>query len=298
MLSNYSGEFAALLTSVFWTITALSFEVASKRVGSLSVNMIRLVMAFLLLGIFTYFRRGMFFPLDASPHAWTWLAISGLVGFVFGDYFLFRAFALMNARISMLIMTLVPPITALIGWLFLKEVMNFQQLAAMFIVVGGIGMAIVTRSNDTGKVKFSYPIKGIFFAFLGTLGQAIGLILSKYGMQSYDAFAASHIRIIAGMVGFAIIVIMLNKTPIVRKTMKDRKGMTGITIGAFFGPFLGVSFSLIAVQHIHTGVAATLMSLMPVLIILPSIWLFKQKFSKLEIIGAAVSVVGVSLFFI
>jgi drug/metabolite transporter (DMT)-like permease len=117
-------------------------------------------------------------------------------------------------------------------------------------------------------------------------------------MGSYDAFAATHVRIMAGMVGFAFIVIGLRKKELVKKAIGDRKGMKFIFIGSFFGPFLGVSFSLLAVQNTATGIAATLMSLMPVLLIPPSIIWFKQKVSIAEIAGAVVSVGGVALFFI
>ncbi len=297
-MEGYFGETAALLTSVFWTVTGLSFEIASRRVGSLSVNMIRLVFAFLFLATFTWISRGIPFPIDASSHAWIWLAVSGLVGFVFGDYFLFRAFAMVSSRVTMLVMTLVPPITAFIGWLFLKEVMNLKEVAGMFMVVSGIGMAIMSRNPENRKIKLNYPVKGLMFALLGTIGQAVGLVLSKYGMQDYDPFAATHIRIMAGMIGFAFIIVMLKKKQLVKNAMRDPKGLKFIIIGSIFGPFLGVSFSLLAVQNTATGIAATLMSLMPVLLIPPSIIFFKHKITWPEIAGAFVSVAGVALFFI
>lgn len=297
-MEGYFGETAALLTSVFWTVTGLSFEIASRRVGSLSVNMIRLVFAFVFLAIFTWISRGIPFPIDASSHAWIWLAVSGLVGFVFGDYFLFRAFAMVSSRVTMLVMTLVPPITAFIGWLFLKEVMNLKEVAGMFMVVSGIGMAIMSRNPENRKIKLNYPVKGLMFALLGTIGQAVGLVLSKYGMQDYDPFAATHIRIMAGMIGFAFIIVMLKKKQLVKNAVKDPKGLKFIVIGSIFGPFLGVSFSLLAVQNTATGIAATLMSLMPVLLIPPSIIFFRHKITWPEIAGAFVSVAGVALFFI
>jgi len=296
--SDYYGELAALATAFFWTATALSFEVASKRVGSLAVNMIRLIFAFIFLCIFSFFYRGMLLPLDASPHAYFWLSVSGLVGFVFGDYFLFRAFALISSRIAMLVMTLVPPITALIGWLLLKEVLGLKEVAGMFITVGGISLAIVTRKAKGNQIKFSYPLKGILFAAGGAIGQAVGLVLSKYGMQDYDAFAATHIRIFAGMIGFAIIVLATGNLKLINNALKDRKGMLSITSGSFFGPFLGVSFSLLAIKFTATGIASTLMSIVPVLLIPPSILLFKHKVSPAEIIGAFISVFGVMLFFL
>lgn len=297
-ISAYTGELAALATAVFWTITAMAFEVAARNIGSLAVNMIRLVLAFIFLSIFNIIARGLILPTDASVHAWVWLSVSGLVGFVFGDYFLFKSFAVINARVAMLVMTLVPPITALIGWIMLGEVMNFLQLTGMFLTVGGISLAIFSRGEKGGKLKLSYPVKGILFALGGAIGQAVGLVLSKYGMGDYHAFAATQIRIIAGMIGFAIIIIALKKGYLIRKAFKSRPGMIGTGIGSVFGPFLGVSFSLLAVKYAATGVASTLMAIVPILIILPSVLIFKQKLSWLEVIGAFISVGGVTLFFI
>jgi drug/metabolite transporter (DMT)-like permease len=298
--SNYTGELAALATALFWTITALSFEVASRNIGSLAVNMIRLVLAFIFLSIFNLIARGYILPTDASSHAWLWLSISGLIGFVFGDYFLFKAFAIIGARVSMLIMTLVPPITAVIGWLIIGESMTLLEITGMILTVSGIGMAIFSRSSNgkNKKLRLSYPLKGILLAFGGTVGQAVGLVLSKYGMGDYHAFAATQIRIIAGMLGFAVIIILLKKGVLIRNAFKSKPGMIGTGIGSVFGPFLGVSFSLLAVKYAATGVASTIMAIVPILIIPPSVIFFKQKVSWLEVLGAFISVGGVTLFFI
>ena len=120
-VQSHYGEFAALLTAIFWTITALAFETASKRIGSLAVNILRLVTGFLFLSIFTLIRRKMLLPLDASGENWLWLTLSGLVGFVFGDLFLFKSYMIIGSRFSMLIMTLVPPVTAFFSRIILNE---------------------------------------------------------------------------------------------------------------------------------------------------------------------------------
>ena len=297
-LENHYGELAALATACFWTVTALSFEFASKRAGSLAVNMIRLTLAFLLLSVLTFFSRGIFLPLDASMHAWIWLSLSGLIGLVLGDYFLFKSYNILTSRIAMLFMTTVPPMTAIIGWLMLGEKMSLLHVFGMFMTVGGIGLAIFSRPENGKRIRLSYPVKGILFALIGAAGQAGGLVLSKYGMGDYDAFAASHIRIIAAVIGYALIIILLKKGSLIRNAVGDRKGMRIIALGSFFGPFLGISFSLLAVKYTETGIAATIMAIVPILIIPPSIVLFKERFTWLEIIGAFISVGGVVLMFL
>ncbi|MDD4150552.1 MAG: EamA family transporter, partial [Bacteroidales bacterium] len=91
-MENYLGEIFAVITSFMWTVSAISFESAGKKIGSIPLNFIRLIFALLFISIYTYFTRGLFFATDANIDAWLWLSLSGIVGFVIGDLLLFRAY--------------------------------------------------------------------------------------------------------------------------------------------------------------------------------------------------------------
>ena len=298
MPESHVGELAALITACFWTITAISFELAGKKIGSLTLNWIRLVFGFVFLSTATLIMRGQFIPLDASPHIWTWLLISGLVGFTFGDMCLFEAFVIIGSRLSMLIMALVPPFTAIMSWLVLGETLSPLDILGMSLTIGGIAWVVVERPEGGNGIKFKHSVKGVLLAVGGAAGQAIGLILSKYGMADYNAFAATQIRIIAGIAGFTVLFFPLKKWGTIRDAFSNQKGMLFSTIGAFFGPFLGVSFSLLAVQKTLAGVASTIMAIVPILIIPPSVILFREKVTFKEMMGAVIAVVGVALLFL
>ena len=298
MIQSHFGEFAALLTAVFWTVTALAFEGATKRVGPFAVNLIRLIFALVFLSFMSYFSRGLAFPTDATTHIWLWLGLSGVVGFILGDYFLFASYPLIGSRMAMLMMTLAPPMAAFFGWLALGETMNIKGLAGMLLVISGIGIAIWNKPNGEQKSRLKFPIKGLIFAFIGALGQGGGIVLSKYGMGQYDAFAATQVRVIVAIIGFTLIITFLRRWKNVKAAFKNKPALRGIILGSVFGPFLGVSFSLLAVQNTNTGTASTIMAIVPVLIILPAVVLYKQKVSLAEIAGAFLSVFGVALFFI
>jgi drug/metabolite transporter (DMT)-like permease len=297
-MHHYTGEIAALCTAIFWTVTALAFESASLKIGSLSLNIIRLGIGFVFLSIFNLIYRGIIFPVDASAENWMWLVLSGLVGFLFGDLFLFKSYTIIGSRYAMLIMTLVPPITALAGWMVLGEKLSGMNYLGMCLTILGISLAIFNRSTGKSGFSLKFSYKGLLFAFFGAVGQALGLVLSKFGMKDYDPFAATQIRIIAGFFGFAVLITVIRRWQNVIDGFKNRKGMISAGIGSFFGPFLGVSFSLLAVKHTQTGIASTIMAIVPVLIIPPAIFLFKQKVTVLEIVGALISVTGVTLFFV
>lgn len=296
-ITGHTGEFAALAVAFFWTITALAFESASRKIGSIPVNIMRLVMAFFFIGTFTLISRGSFLPLDASRHSWLWLSLSGLIGLVLGDYFLFKSYALIGSRFAMLIMTTVPPMAAFFGFLILDESLKMMHLAGMVVVIGGITTAIFNRPVKGEKLSMKLAPRGVLFALIGALGQALGLVLSKYGMEDYDPFASTHIRIIAGVLGYSFIITILGRWGVVRNAMKNIAAMKSLTLGAVFGPFLGISFSLIAVKYTEAGIASTIMAIVPILIIAPSVFIYKEKITKAEIIGAVISVFGVALFF-
>lgn len=303
MFQNHFGEIAALLTALFWTVTAMAFEAAGKRVGALALNLIRLVMGFVFLSLYSWIRRGMILPVDANEYQWFWLLMSGIIGFVLGDLFLFRAFIIIGARISMLIMSLVPPITALIAWLTLGEVMSLKEFGGMFITIVGIALVMLSRRKGVDgsskiKGKPTQALLGLILALGGAVGQAAGLVLSKKGMGDYDAFAATQIRIIAGIAGFIVVVSLMRRWTNVRAGLKNAAAMKRMALGSFTGPFLGVSFSLLAIQNTNAGVAATIMAIVPVLIIPPVIIINKEKVTPIEVLGAFLSVGGVAVFFI
>lgn len=290
------GESIALSVAFCWTFTVISFEYAGKRVGSLPVNFIRLVIGFILISIFTLLTTGSILPIDASPETWKWLILSGFIGFVIGDLFLFQSFVDVGARVAMLIMSLSPPLTSLISYFVLGEALSTIDIVGMFITVAGISYVVSIKKQSA--TKHNNTLRGIIFAIIGALGQSVALILSKIGAGDYNAFQATQIRIISAIIGFTIFFFIRKEWSNVRNALKDRKAMKVISIGSFFGPFLGVSLSLMALQYTYVGVASTIMQLNVILVIPFSMLLFKEKISYKEVIGALIAFTGVAIMFI
>jgi drug/metabolite transporter (DMT)-like permease len=295
------GELAALGTALCWTASSLSFAAAGRRMGSLSLNLVRLVLAFVFLGVYNLGRRGLVLPLDATGEAWAWLFVSGLIGFVFGDMCLFRAFLLIGPRVAMLIMSLAPPIAAVLGWILLGERLSPLGIAGMAVTLVGIAAVVLERTGGEKAADAGAKGergKGVLLAFGGAAGQAVGLVLSKVGMKTYDPFAATQIRVIAGIVGFSLLFTFIGWWERTVTAVRDRAGLGYAAIGAIAGPFVGVSLSLLSIQHTETGVAATIMATTPVLVIPAVILLHKEHVSLRAALGALVAVGGVALLWL
>jgi len=197
--------------------------------------------------------------------------------------------------------------------LMLGESMSWHSWLAMLVTLTGIAISILARGGESHKLTLKLPLKGVIFGIGAGVGQGVGLVLSKIGLDHYAQsipaeapqaiakmmpFAGTYIRAVAGFVGFFLILAMTKSLPLVGKALHDRKGMTFATLTTFFGPFLGVSLSLMAVQYAKAGIASTLMALTPVLIIVPYAIIHKQKISVKEVIGTLITMVGVALFFL
>jgi drug/metabolite transporter (DMT)-like permease len=303
------GQLAALGTAGCWAVSALAFAAAGRRMGVLPLNLIRLAMALGFLILAAWGLRGLPLPLDASPRAWGWLAVSGLVGFLFGDLCLFRSYVLIGPRLASLMMALAPLLTALIGWRVLGERLTGRDGLGMALTVGGIAWAVLDERDpivSTPDMALAEPAPpasrrlaaGLVLGFLGALGQAGGLVLSKLGMGGYDAIAATQVRVIAAIAGYTLFVAAVRGWPRVATALRDRRALAFTAVGAFFGPFLGVSLSLFAVRHTVSGVAASIMALQPVLIIPLVVLLHRERVGIGGIAGALVAVAGVALLFL
>lgn len=298
MLNPGTGEMAALATACCWTVSMMAFEAAGKRIGSLNVNLTRVALGVLFLSGFNYFQRGLWLPSDASLHNWLWLSASGIAGLTLGDMCLFKAFVLVGSRIAALVMAFVPMLSTLISWLFLGELLSLQDQVGMLLTTTGIIMVVLHRPNGNRTARNGYPLKGLLLALGGAIGQSVGLVFSKFGMGSYDAFAANHIRLLAALAGFIVIFLATGRWRGVLPATRHCAGMGFTTLGSFFGPFVGVSLSLYAVQHTQVGVAATIIALVPVFIIPPAVLIKKEVIGLRDVLGAAIAVAGSMLLFL
>jgi drug/metabolite transporter (DMT)-like permease len=293
------GESAALITAFCWSFGSILFTIGSTRLGSVVVNRIRLVFAFILLVPTNFILTGQLIPLSASAESWFWLGLSGIVGFTLGDTMLFQAFVMLGTRITMLIMSLVPVIGAFSAWVFFGERLSVLEIASIAIVIGGISSVVILRHIESEQTNRRHMILGIFLVLGGAMGQAGGLILSRKGMTGdLSALSANVIRVGVAMITIWLATLFMGKVKYTIGRLSDKKGTLVTFAASVMGPFLGVWMSLVAIKYAKIGVASAIMALPPILI-LPLVYVaFKEKVSRGAIIGTVVAVGGTILLFI
>lgn len=295
------GELAALATSALFSATSTFFTLGGRQVGSVVLNRTRLVLAVLLV-TGAHWLLGVPLPLQAGGERWFWLSISGVVGLVLGDAFLFQAFVWIGPRLSMLMMALHPIIAALLAWLTLGESLSAGQVFGIALTLSGVAWVVSDQNGRPlqGGGEGRKNLLGILFGLGGATGQAIGLVTAKPGLAGdFPALSGTLIRMLAAMVTvWAITLAQGQAGATVQALTRKPKAMRYILAGTFCGPFLAVTFSLYAIQNAEVGIASTLMALPPVILLPVGYFVFGERFGWRAILGTTLAVSGVGLLFL
>ena len=319
------GQAIALAVAVSWTATALLNETVCRRLGAHVVNVLRTVL-FLLFGALLWICTGSPLPPRADATTWGWFLASGLVGYVFGNYCLFNAYVLIGSRFGQLFLTIAPAVSALAGWGLLGERLSAQALAGMAVTMTGIAVSILGRGAPEGenegrrrrKVRLNLPTRGVLLGIGAGVGLGLEQTLGSVGWKHYAAvwtaakvdtstafllqLATDQMRMVAGLPVFLLLLFLAGKGGALRRACSDGRGWL-LMVATVVLPFVGGALSFVARQitwsvNSSMGVTMTIMSLTPVLILLPAQGFFGQRVTLREVLGALISVAGVALFFV
>jgi drug/metabolite transporter (DMT)-like permease len=296
---RFAGEFAALGTAVCWAAGSNFFAAAGQRMGSIVLNRLRITVAALLLCTALFVLRGSPWPMWATSWQVGLLALSGLVGFVFGDTYYFRSLVILGPGRAALVTSTAPIFTVLFAWPLLGERPGPLVLLGMALTLGGIAWVIWESEHPTQAHVEGSMLMGIVAGGLAAVGQAGGYVLSKLALRStLDPLSATVIRIVAAAVGIWLLAAAQRDVRRSLGALRDGRGSAFMVGGAFFGPFMGVTLSLTALKFIEAGVAASITAIYPVLTLLLSSRFHGERLTLRTLAGALVAVVGVVVLFL
>ena len=286
---KFLGEIAALATAVFFAMTALIFTSTGRSVGSQVTNRIRLLFALAYLIVLNLIIFHEPLPFSAASSRWLWLSLSGIIGLSLGDAFLFQSLVSVGTRLGSLLLSLAPIFGSIIAW----------QITGIILALAGIAW-VVASHEEPPDTPHGNTRRGVIFGILAGLGQAVGIVLSKQGMSgNISPFQANAIRMLAAVLFIWVWAAFRAETGSTLRELRGKPRTLGLlALGAFIGPVLGVSSSLLAIQHVEIGIASTLIALTPVIILPISYFVFKEKIGWQAILGTILAIAGVAVLFL
>jgi drug/metabolite transporter (DMT)-like permease len=296
---DFIGEVAALATSFFFALTSIIFASTGRMVGSQVTNRIRLIFALIYLVVLNVilFREPL--PFSAESSRWVWLSLSGVIGLSLGDTFYFQSLISVGPRLGSLLLSMAPIFGSVIAWVFFSETLTALQITGIVLALAGIGWVVMSH-EEPPDTPHGHTQRGIFFGVLAGLGQAAGLVLSKQGMfGEFSPFQANVIRMSAAVIFTWLWTVLEGRAGATISALREKPRVIGlIAAGALVGPLLGVSASLLAVQHAEIGVASTLMALPPVIILPFSYFVSREKIGWQAVVGTILAIAGVAVLFL
>jgi drug/metabolite transporter (DMT)-like permease len=319
-MSEYTaGILLGLTTAVCWTGSSMMFAAAGRRVGSVPVNLLRLVAALVFLSAIGQATRGQALPTDATPHQALWLGLSGIVGFFVGDLALFRAYVTIGPRRATLVMSTAPAFAAIVGWAAIGEALSPRQTIGVMMTIAGVAWVIAERAAPPpqpspmtspdlpadahdphaprpGAIAHPSP-GGVVLALLGAIGQGVGAVMMKraYEHGRFDAFGSTQLRAVAAVPLFVLFVVLTRRTRDTLAACADGRAMTLLLAGAIIGPVMGVSAFNASGARVPIGVTSTLAALVPIFMLPVAAAVGGERVTRRAAAGAVVAVAGVAV---
>ncbi len=296
---QFGGELAALGAAACWGIGSNFFVAAGRRMGSQRLNRLRLTAAVVVLCTTVWFAKGSPWPTWATRRDVLLLATSGLIGFVLGDRGYFRSLVILGAGRATLISSTSAIFAAVMARFFLNETLGLRAIGGIALTLGGLAYVMTERLERVKDHAEGSIAIGILSGGISALCSAVGYLLTRQGLQhGLDPLSGTVVRAVAATIGVWLLVPFEGGFRHSIDALRDRTAARTMLGGAVFGPFIGVTLSLVALQRTETGVAAALMSAHPLVAILIAARAHGERLTQRLLLGALITFAGVVLLFL
>lgn len=296
------GQLLALVTALCWAQNSLIYAHVGAKVSSNTTAHIRMWIALPLMMIVHLVFEGSLYPIGMDAGNVVLIGLSGVLGFCIADLFIFSSFVQLGARQTMVIMTTSPLFSALMARIWLNERLTALQVSAMFITLAGVAWVVLADRGSGVAGERQRLLKGLVFALLGSLTQAIAYILVDMGMSdTISAVSANVTRLFWGLLALAIFSLARRSflTDFSRFAGKAaRHSLLLILLAAIIGPVLGIILNLQALRMAPVGVVTTLSQLTPVMLLPLEKFVMKRPVHLSAVSGTVVAVAGSVMLFI
>ncbi|EDY83737.1 Integral membrane protein DUF6 [Verrucomicrobiia bacterium DG1235] len=287
----------AFLTTILFSLSAISANRSISQLGSNVANASRLLLAAFLLGVIALIAGE--FP--GGTVFWIFF-LSGVIGFGFGDIGVFYALPRLGSRLCILFaQCLAAPIAGVIEWAWLGSELSGTQV--WWAVATLLGVCVALDPLKAKGVRKDMWRSGALFGLLAAVGQGAGAVVSRYGYDivSEEALVlppmtAAFFRVLGGLLVAALALRLLRPRSVPGEFKKrgrwNRKTVVFIVANALAGPVLGVSCYQWALAVRPSFVVLPIVALTPVVVMPMSMIWEGDRPSVVSVVGSVFAVLS------
>lgn len=295
-----AGEAATLAASLIWACTLTVYRRYARGISAVLLNWFKNTVALAFLGLCLVVRWW-----DGTPPAplpeqriVAWLLLSGFIGFVISDTALFAGLRRVGAQLTSALQSLVPPVAALLAWLFMGEQlsrwgwlgMGLTLLAVLGVIRTGPGALVAGSRRDW--------LAGILWSVTSAVTQAIGFVIARYALQDVELITGTMLRLTP-----AVIVLL----PLTLRRREDTGWwlllaspwqLIRLTVAAVCGGGVGLFLLAAGTKYAPVGIITTIGATLPIWVI-PVSWLaLGERARPAQLAWTLLAIVGVALLFV
>ena len=291
------GAVYALTAALVWAGSSTIIKSITTKIDALSLSALRLCVASLLLfavislsGRITEFINIPLMPL-------VYVIISGIIGLAVGDTVFIKSLSYLDvSRAFPIAQCAYPVFTMLLAVSLLGESFTWVTGLGTFLVLLGIYLITSTwKASGINSTSGKISGKGIVLALIAGIGWAVATVTLKLGVMDMDPLVAGAIRISSA----AIVLLSFALSQRKRGALQLRKyGSPSLALALTSGlisPGMGMVFFIIAIQLLGAGKTAVLSATSPLFLLPFSVFILKERLTRLTLIGIFTGVTGICL---
>ena len=291
------GVIYALTAALAWAGSSTIIKSITTKIDVLSLSALRLCVASLLLfavislsGRITEFINTPLMPL-------VYVIISGIIGLAVGDTVFIKSLSYLDvSRAFPIAQCAYPVFTMLLAVSLLGESFTWVTGLGTFLVLLGIYLITSTwKASGINSTSGRINGKGIVLALIAGIVWAVATVTLKLGVMDMDPLVAGAIRISSA----AIVLLSFALSQRKRGALQLRKyGSPSLALAltsGFISPGMGMVFFIIAIQLLGAGKTAVLSATSPLFLLPFSVFILKERLTRLTLIGIFTGVTGICL---
>lgn len=288
-MSGYFGYLLAAIALISWGLVVIPLKTV-KTSGLYGIGISMPVAFAILLGPTLFVILGAD-GLVFSARAIVFSVLTGIFQFVLGTVFYYESIRLAGISVSAPLTRLKPVLVGLIVFAIGIELLSPKLMIATVLVAIGVGILIYKSGSSDDVVDKKQRKRGIIFALLTCLCWAFGDVFVKEALVGgFSSIVVSEIALLAAILGYYAVIFLRKKQgrifqmPSGDKIRYGIHGLVSLSIAylAFFA-----SIGMIGLVK-----AVIITACWPLVAILIGFIMFKEKFTKLTLIGIIVLIVA------
>lgn len=278
------GVLIAILSASSWAMGTIIFDKIGKIMPAEGITFFKSAMSVLLMAALMLVFG---FEIPTGKQL-LFLALSGLIGISVGDTLFFRSLQHLGVKMQVLYFILGQVLTVFLSYLFLGEILTLLQYIGTLVVIAGVLLVIFDKQDNRPN-----KLRGIIEGLIAMICYSISIILIKSVLDDVSAVTATFYRMLFSAVFVLIGGLFSKKMKVWVEPLKQRNTLALFTVNAVIVTYGGFLMSVLALKYIDVSVASILSTTEPLFALLFAFLINKDKPTRKELIGAAITFVGV-----